>query len=417
MDDDTEENLTPTTSGMNKYRFVIAAMLLAGHMSVGLNIFSVSPLLPFAIDDYDINRATAGLLVALPLLAAAALGLPAGILISRIGLRRSFMIGWAAVALVAFSGFAPNFITLLLLRSATGLGFAFMLTTTGPLLMQWFRPNEVTVMNALTTAALSLGIALSVATAAPLSKVMDWQMTLTIFALPAVAGLIAWAILGRDSGGVPMTGQGISLREVGSVLRNRSVILLLAADAGILVQYTAFTGWLPTFYNEDRGISLSQAGFITGILPLVGVFAVLAGGVVALRVSSPRTLFAVSGVLAGLGGLGAFLFSESPLIYASVIIMGVGSWLYVPKLLTLPMQMAGMTPERVAVVWGSLLTFSGFAMFIAPIFVGALRDATGSFFPGLAIAAVASWALLVAGLLMPRDTAGSPARAATSPGD
>jgi cyanate permease len=417
MDDNPAEIPTPTAPGMNRYRFVIAAMLLAGHMSVGLNIFTVSPLLPLAIDDYDINRATAGLLVALPLLVAAALGLPAGILISRIGLRRAFMIGWAAVAVVSLSGFAPNFITLLLLRSATGLGFAFILTTTGPLLMQWFRPKEVTVMNALTTATLSLGIALSVATAAPLSKVMDWQMTLTIFSLPGVAGLLAWVVLGRDSGSVAMIGQGLSLREVGSVLRNRTVILLLAADAGILVQYAAFTGWLPTFYNEDRGISLSQAGFITGMLPLVGVFAVLAGGVVALRVSSPRALFAVSGVLAGVGGLGAFLFSETPLIYTSVIIMGVGSWIYVPKLLTLPMQMAGMTPERVAVVWGSLLTFSGFAMFIAPIFVGALRDATGSFFPGLAVAAVASWALLVAGLLMPRNTADSPARAATSSGD
>jgi len=417
MDDNPAEIPTATAPGLNKFRFVIAAMLLTGHMSVGLNIFTVSPLLPLAIDDYDINRATASLLVALPLLVAAALGLPAGILIARIGLRRAFMIGWAAVAVVSLSGFAPNFITLLLLRSATGVGFAFILTTTGPLLMQWFRPKEVTVMNALTTAALSLGIALSVATAAPLSKVMDWQMTLTIFALPAIAGLVAWSALGKDSGGVPMTGQGLSLREVGSVLRNRSVVLLLAADAGILVQYTAFTGWLPTFYNEDRGISLSQAGFITGILPLVGVFAVLAGGVVALRVSSPRALFAVSGVLAGVGGLGAFLFSETPLIYSSVIIMGVGSWLYVPRLLTLPMQMAGMTPERVAVVWGSLLTFSGFAMFIAPIFVGALRDATGSFFPGLAVAATASWALLIAGLLIPRNPADSPARAATGSGD
>ena len=381
----------------------MAALVLAGHLSVGLNVFAASPLLPLAIDDYDVNRATAGLLVALPLLVAAALGLPSGVLIARIGLRRAFIIGWTAVALVSLSGWAPNFTALVLLRSATGLGFAFILTATGPLLMQWFRPKEVTVMNALTTAALSLGIALSVATAAPLAELMDWQMALTIYALPGIAGLLAWLVLGRVSGGTPMTGAGISLREVWAVLRNRTVVILLAADAGILIQYAAFTGWLPTFYNEDRGISLSQAGFITGMLPLVGVFAVLAGGVIALRVASPRVLFAGSGVLAGLGGLGAFLLPGPALIYPAVVILGIGSWLYVPRLLTLPMEMYDMTPERVAVVWGSFLTFSGFAMFVSPIFVGGLRDLSGSFIPGLAIASAASWALLVAGFLLPRN--------------
>ena len=417
MSDDPETD--PATSNLNlsKYRFVIAALLLAGHLSAGLNIFTVSPIFPLVIDEYQISRAAASLLVALPLLVAAALGLPSGMLIARVGIRRSFIIGWASIALLSLSGLAPNFLTLVLLRSVIGLGFAFVLTASGPLLMQWFPTKEITVMNALTTAALSLGIALSVATAAPLSDFMDWQTALTVFALPGVAGLIAWMILGRESGGVPMSVQGLTLQEVGGVLRNRTVVLLLAADAGILVQYTAFTGWLPTFYNENRGISLSQAGFITGMLPLVGVFAVLVGGAVALRVRSPKVLFAASGVMAGLGGLGAFLFTEPQLIYPAVIVMGMGAWLYVPTLLTLPMQMNSMTPEKVAVVWGSFLTFSGFAMFVAPIFVGALRDVSGSFFPGLTIAALASWALLMAGLLMPRNVTESPARAAPGAGD
>ncbi|MEE8465171.1 MAG: MFS transporter, partial [Dehalococcoidia bacterium] len=99
-----------STPLFSRYRFVIAGMVLAGHLSVGLNVFAVSPLLPLAIDDYGINRTAAGLLVSMPLLVAAALGLPSGILISRIGLRRAFTIGWAAVALVSFSGLAPNFI-------------------------------------------------------------------------------------------------------------------------------------------------------------------------------------------------------------------------------------------------------------------------------------------------------------------
>ena len=69
-----------------------------------------------------------------------------------------------------------------------------------------------------------------------------------------------------------------------------------------------------------------------------------------------------------------------------------------------------MTPDRVAVVWGSLLTFTGFAMFVSPILVGALRDLTGSFIPGLAICAAAAWTLLLAGVLLPRNISDTPSR-------
>lgn len=406
------ENITNQTGPpFTRYRFVMAAMVLGGHLSVGLNISPVSPLLSFAIDDYGINQTTAGLLVSLPMLVAAALGLPSGMLIARIGIRRAFIIGWAALGLVSLSGLAPNFIALLLLRSGIGLGFAFMLTATGPLLMQWFRPREVLAMNALNTATLSLGVALSLTTAVPLSEVIPWQWVLTLFGLPGVIGLAAWLVLGRtpDNIGIHEARGGISLREVAKVLRNRTIVLLFVADAGILVQYAALIGWLPTFYNEERGISLSQAGFITGMLPLVGVFAVLAGGAMALRVS-PRALFAVSGLMAGLGGFGAFLLPSLGGIYLAVVILGVGSWLYLPTLLTLSMQMPGMTPERLAVVWGSLLTSAGFAMFLSPIFVGALRDLSGSFIPGLAVCAAAAWTLLLVGVLLPRNVTASPAR-------
>ena len=57
-------------------------------------------------------------------------------------------------------------------------------------------------------------------------------------------------------------------------------------------------------------------------------------------------------------------------IYLSVVVLGIGSWFYVPALLTIPMRLSGATPERVAAVWGSYMTFSGLGMFVFPILVG-----------------------------------------------
>ena len=386
---------------LSRYRFVVAGLVLAAHFCVGLNIFAVSPILPLIIEDLAISRANAGLLVALAPLVAALFGLPGGAVTVRLGLKRTFAAGWFAMALLVLSAVAPNFSTLLALRLVYGLGLALVLTATGPLLIQWFKPREVLVMNGLNTAVLSLGIAVSLAVAAPLAGALDWQSSLGIFGGVGVLGTLAWVWLGPAPEKPDQQEALLSVSEITRILKSRPILLLLAADAGVLIQYTALSGWLPTFYSEARGMSLSQAGFLTGLLPLVGVFAVLAGAIMPLKFGSPKLYLIASGVLVILGGLGSFGLTNRAAIYGAVVLVGIGSWLYVPTLLSRSMELVGMIPRNVAIVWGSLITFSGIGMFIAPILVGALRDATGSFTLGFLICSGAAWSLLLAGILMP----------------
>ena len=380
-------------------------MILFAHFSVGINFFVVAPLLPLIIDDFGVSRATASLLIALALLVHSFFGLPGGILAVRFGLKRMYLLSWLMVAVPVLSALAPDFWTLLMLRLVYGVGFGAIIPATGPLLMQWFRPREVTIMNGLDMAALSLGVALSVFVAAPLADAMGWQNTLSVFGGLALFGAVAWAALGRVAPGAPATDAGISLTEVWSVLRNRTILLLVAADGLVFMNYTALTSWLPAFYNEIRGMSLTQAGFVTGLLPLVGVFAVLVGGFLPLRFASKRPFFIVPGILLGLGGLGSFLVDNTLGIYVSVIFLGIGSWSYAPTLLSLPMGLPGMTPQKVAVVWGTFVTVSGLGMFVSPIVVGAIRDVSGSFVPGFMIFAVGAWFMVIAGVIMPKNGA------------
>ena len=398
----------------------MAVMTLAAHLAAGLNLFALSPLLPLAIEDYGISHWQAGQLVSLPMLVGAAIGIPGGKVIARIGVKRAYMWAWVALALLALAPVVPNYYVLLVLRLAYGVGLALIVVATGPLVMQWFRPREMLVINSLNTAILSAGISVSIAGAVPLSGLLGWKMTLTVFSAVGILGMVLWPIAPKDQDTGREKLPGITIREVLSVLRGRAVALLVAADAGIFIQYTALTTWLPSFYAEARGISLQQAGFITSILPFVGIFAVLAGGAVPALFDMFRSRFAVfggvgdflfsyrgilvfSGILAILGGLGTFLVSTQWGIYVAVIVLGVGSWFYVPALLTIPMRLSGATPERVAAVWGSYMTFSGLGMYIFPILVGWLYGNFNSYFPGFIICAVASWSLLICGLFIPRD--------------
>lgn len=400
----------------------MAVMTLVAHLAAGLNLFALSPLLPLAIEEFEISHWAAGLLVSLPMLVGAAIGIPGGILIARVGVKRAYMWAWVAMALLALAPLVPNFYVLLVLRLAFGVGLALVVVATGPLVMQWFKPREMLVVNSLNTAILSAGVAASLAGAVPLSDLLGWKMTLTVFSGLGILGTILWPLAPKDRDTGPERRPGISVREVLAVLRGRVVVLLVAADAGIFIQYTALTTWLPTFFGEERGISAQEAGLITSILPFVGIFAVLAGGAIPLLFESLRDRLAVfgglgefffsykgimafSGVLAILGGLGSFLLGSPAGIYISVIALGIGSWFYVPALLTIPMRLSGATPERVAAVWGSYMTFSGLGMFIFPILVGWLYDNFNSYYPGFIICAAASWALLIAGVFLPKVAA------------
>ncbi len=382
----------------------MAVMTLTANFAAGLNLFAVSPLVPLAIEEYGISRAEAGLLIAMPMLVGAVLGIPGGMLAARIGIKRAFMISWIAMGLLSLSAITPNFYVLLALRLSYGVGLALMVAANGPLVMQWFRGRQVLLINAGNTAILSMGVAVSVAGAVPLAEIIGWKTTLTVMSGVGVLGAIIWPLAPRDQRSGDGSRAAISVRGVIGVLRGRTVALLLVGDVGAIAQYTALTGWLPTFFNEIRNIALDEAGFLTSILPFVGVFAVFAGGALPIRFSF-RSILVFSGILVILGGSGSFLSTGTVGIYAFVVVLGVGSWLYVPSLLTIPMRLPGATPEQVAIIWGSIMTFAGLGMFITPILVGALRDITGSFFPGFILCVVGSSSLLICSLFLPGNVA------------
>ena len=127
---------------------------------MGFNLFGIAPVLPLATADYGMGSVAAGFLVSLPMLLAAGFGIPGGMLVARIGVKRAQLIAWLAIAVLSLSFAAPDYGVMLLLRLAYGLGLAKMITSTGPLLMGWFSRHEVLVMNSLATAGTSLGAAI-----------------------------------------------------------------------------------------------------------------------------------------------------------------------------------------------------------------------------------------------------------------
>lgn len=371
------------------------------NLTLGLSFFSIAPVTPLIMDEYGINRSTASLLTGLVILVQTLFAIPGGALVGRIGLKKLIGIAWLLSAMPALTFLADSFVALLVLRVLYALSFALIIPAFGVLLMQWFKPAELPLINGLNMAVGTAGVSLSVFTAVPLANLVGWQGAVSLFGATALVGSLAWLILGKTSELSVVKQNYLPLREVVGVLRSKQTILLAIADAGPFSLFVALTAWLPTFYFEVHEMSLERSGLLVGLLPFIGIFSVLAAGILALKITKRRPFLMIPGLLVGIGGFGAFLLVDTFALYPALLLLGFGAWFYIPILLTIPLEDPDADPQRVPFVMAAIMSFGGILAFLSPLTVGMLADVTGTYTTGFSIFAFLSWSLLAAGYLMP----------------
>jgi cyanate permease len=119
------------------------------------------------------------------------------------------------------------------------------------------------------------------------------------------------------------------------------------------------------------------------------------------RLSARRPAVILAGLLVT-GGTLVLLVAESVLIVAAagIVAVGIGLGGVGPLLRAIPVELEGIGPKLTATAVGFVFAVGEVGGFLGPFLVGSLRDATGSFAPGLATIALAGLVIVVAGWQM-----------------
>ncbi|MBI4297327.1 MAG: MFS transporter [Chloroflexi bacterium] len=381
------------------YRFVILGLILLAQGAFAINFMSAPPLFPIIMEDYGLARASASLMVSMPVLMMSLFSIPVGLLASHIGLKRTYALGAFLASAGTLTPLVPAFPVLLALRVSLGMGMITILSLSGAIIMAWFRAERFPLINTFTSAWQSLAFTLAFFLSVPLAQALGWQNALGVFGAVALLGAVAWLFLGKVRPS-PRATTAMSLREMVTVARDRNALLLGLGLAGAFSFNTAMTSWLPTYFSEVRGMSQEQASRITALLPFIGIVGTFVGGALALRVGKHRPFLMVAGVAMLVTGVVNYL-AGMPWLYLTVTLMGFFSWVYLPSAFTIPMELPGMTPEKLGVTMATALAIGNLANFFSPLMVGAITDATGSYAPGFVIISVMALSLTLAGYLLP----------------
>ncbi|MSQ42323.1 MAG: MFS transporter [Dehalococcoidia bacterium] len=395
-----------------RYRFAIEGSLLLLQFAMGLSFLAVAPLFPLIIDAYGVGRATASLLVGVTALAVALALVPCSLLAARLGPRVALAIGGLLMGAMALAPLASSFPLLLAARVLFALGASLTLGATPTVVMRWFPARDLAAVNGANVIAQSLGVTCSMLAGSRIAAAVGWDGALFAFASVTLSATALWLVVARDRGGAPATtgALGAALLAMPAILRDRATLLLGAGLAGGLGAFITLSSWLPTYYHEQFGFSLEKAGTVGGMLSFFGIVGSLLGSTLPVRLPHRRPFLITAGLVIPVAAFGCFASANPLLLYPSVVVLGVMGWIFMPVVFTIPMELPGMTPERVGIVVATVLGAGNLSGFVAPLFVGYLRDQTGAFSLGLGIASSLALVLALCGYLMP-ETGGRAAAA------
>ncbi|MEU7853966.1 MFS transporter [Nonomuraea sp. NPDC049141] len=340
-------------------------------------IAAVSPLVDRIQTDLDLSATGVALLTTIPTLAMGVCAPLAAVVGRRFGLRRGVLIGLAVIAVATAARVIGGAAWLqLTCAAAVGAGIAIAQTLL-PAVVKTRFADRAGLVTGIYTAGLGLGGAVAAGVTAPLADAIgSWPGALASWSVLAVAGMAMWSAsatsLGLDSGPAPVgpATKGLPWRS-GVAWR---ITALSAANSAL---YYCELAWVVPLLHEDGRRGATGAGVLLTVLISIQVVAMLAVPALLGEGRDRRAGLALTTVLTAIGfaGLAA---APATVTWLWIAALGVGHGGLFTLVLTLPVVVSRDAAEAGRI--SAMAFFVGYACAaLAPLLVGALRDATGDF--------------------------------------
>jgi CP family cyanate transporter-like MFS transporter len=376
------------------------AVFAAGFIAVGLSqrslLVAPAPLTPALRADLDLTAGMTSVLTVLPLLCFGVFATAAPKVALQWGLDRCILASAAlACAGVAIRS-APSVLALFAGSALIGAGVAVNNVLLPAMIKRDFATRTGLALGCYTI-LLNGGAALASATSVPLATDLHlgWRMTLALWGVLPVLGVLLWAPrLAASPAHVRTQDRPVRAR----LRRSRlawAVSLFMALQS---LLYYALVAWLPSIL-VDAGMTSRSAGATAAVMSIAGMGMSFIVPIAAMRMSSQRSLVALSTVSFAVGLIG-LIAAPTPAAVWWMLALGVGQGTGIALALSF-LVLRTRTATEAARLSGMAQTLGYLVAASGPLMFGIVHDGTGrwtvALVASLAIAAVMLAAGWVAG--------------------
>ena len=289
--------------------------------------FAAPPLMPILMDQFGVGIGEASSLMSIFSITGLLLALPAGLVLQRFGpLVTGAIAMLSVIAGCVLAATTDDYGVLLISRAVQGVGTGLIGVTAPAVVAAAFPPERRGTPMGIWAMWVPVGGLIMYLVAPTLAAAYGWAAAWWLAAAVAAVGLVAYTVVLRRAG---MTGAGQgsgssaeAVAELRAGLGGRDVWLLVLSFALFAMAASAPNTFTTTFLAEERGLDLTAASLLAGLILAGAAIGSILGGTVSDRIGSRRRV--IAGGLVLLAALLALPFlADGALIPVSLLCLGL----------------------------------------------------------------------------------------------
>ena len=357
-------------------RWAKLAFLYFARAAMAIQFQSIPPLVPFLIEEWEINYTQVGLLIGLFMTAGIFLALPGGVLGQRFGDKAVVVSGLALMTAGAFLfAMAPSYPVAFLGRLIGGVGVVLLNVQSIKMTTDWFAGKEIATAMGILLTAWPLGIGIALSSLGYVATVWSWQAAIALTGACSGTAMILIALFYRGSPVVAPAGSQVKEpSRLWTITRLELVLILSAALVWMIPNtgFIVFIGFAPAMLVSG-GMAVAAAGFVVSLASWMSIGTLPLGGWLTDRTNFPNT-FILAGVLGS--ALAFYLAAEGVMALVWVGLFGICLGVWPSAVISLPSQI--LSPSGRNTGFGVFYTLYYVGMATLPPIAGWLQDSTGN---------------------------------------
>ncbi len=354
------------------------AALTLGWAVIYADRTSMYPLLSVIAEQYSLSSAQVGTVTSIYFLFYVLMQVPAGIIGDKYGLRRILIVMYflAGIGLLGMGTVVNSYGSLLFFAAIHGLGAGAYYPAAYGTTLQTVPIEKKGISSAIIGMGMALGLLLGLAMSGPVYEVVkDFRIPFLILSVPTFLMTFYFykKVPNVKSVNPP------SWSQFKEILSNRNLWLINISTFCALYGFWVAITWGPTYLKVERGFSLGQAGFLTGLIAVMAVPASLLWG----KMSDRYSRKAVAVFLLPASGfcllLLSFVKSQAAIVIVLLLLGVFTNSAFTPIMVAwtgdLVSKCSNGSMGAAIGVFNSVIMFSAI---IAPAVSGFIRDVTGS---------------------------------------